>query len=388
MTLLVLDVRRGAEPLEHLAAGPEHRQGAAQVPAIHAVVPLEPVLRLEPAAGRDRAPHEVHVDVEIVPVNAPLPPPRFGFALREARVLGPLAVHVLHGPVGARDPHDLGERIGQVPEALLALAQLLLHLFSLRDVGDHAEEQPPAGRVAVERLARQDHVLAPLGVGEALLVLDRPAALEDEVVLGPEDVGFLLGEELVVGLPQELLARVTHEVAVAVVEDHPAMLLVLHEHRVGQPVEHAVEDVGCPLLGARGGLFEQQRVQLHGFRAGAARGQDHRPAGPGAAVLSAAVGFDEHRLANVGEALDPRMRAGRQRADDGALARGREELVRRREAEPARGDRVGQYELPVPRESHSCKRFVPLRHRFLTSVLLAHSRSVPSNSMPHLGRIG
>ncbi len=67
------------------------------------------------------------------------PGPTEQFALGDARVLRPLCAEVITSAVGQGSPNQLRQRLGQVPPALFALAQILLQALPFGDVLEHRD---------------------------------------------------------------------------------------------------------------------------------------------------------------------------------------------------------------------------------------------------------
>src|SRR5688572_17910914 len=75
-----------------------------------------------------------------------VPPVAVRRAVADARELVPPAVVVLVIPVLARDPDDLGHRVGQLAKPRLALAQRRLELQSFAEVVEVANHAGPRVR--------------------------------------------------------------------------------------------------------------------------------------------------------------------------------------------------------------------------------------------------
>ncbi len=72
------------------------------------------------------------------------PSPAEQFALGDARVLRPLRAEVITSAVGQGSPNQLRQRLGQVPPALLALAQRLHGVLALSNVPRQGHEEAVA----------------------------------------------------------------------------------------------------------------------------------------------------------------------------------------------------------------------------------------------------
>ena len=117
------------------------------------------------------------------------------------------------------------------------VAAVCLGLPELGDVGDDRDEQRYAVADMDQPLARYDRADVALGVGELLFVLVFAAGGEDKVVDRPEDLRLLARDEGEVGLADQLLLWMPHELAHRVVHDHPPVLPVLDEHGTGDHVD-------------------------------------------------------------------------------------------------------------------------------------------------------
>ena len=77
--------------------------------------------------------------------------------------------------------------------------------------------------------------------------------LENPLVAGPEDVGFLLGEEIMVRAAEHLLPGLADGAATGIVQHHKPVPAVLYENGIADEVENILEDVPgqyhCGLLG-------------------------------------------------------------------------------------------------------------------------------------------
>ncbi len=144
------DVARHPDEADELAVGPEARLRHASQPAVLAVAAPEAALQGEGLEARLAGDALGEDALGVVGVDA-LPPV---VEPRELAVAGAEIVHVgvvdeVAGAVEPRHPHQRRRRIGDPPEALLALAQRLLGQAVLGDVGDddHHPVDLPALRV-------------------------------------------------------------------------------------------------------------------------------------------------------------------------------------------------------------------------------------------------
>ena len=122
--LALVDVGVGAEPAHDAALVVADRKGATEMPAVFAVVPAQRVFDLVGLAGAQgfhpalRGSPESLLGVHVPPVL------EARGSLRQPRVLVPLAVEVVDVTLGRGGEHDLRHRVGKLPEARLALAQV------------------------------------------------------------------------------------------------------------------------------------------------------------------------------------------------------------------------------------------------------------------------
>jgi hypothetical protein len=163
---------------------------------------------------------------------------------------------------------------GEQPHALhlLRLAKLLLETPALGDVADDADDPLLARPAGVEHLLRDDRVKHALGVGDLFFVDVLSARSEDQLVFRPEDVGLALGKEVVVRFAEQLVPLAPDELAERLVHQHPAMLRVLHEDRIGDGVDDLVQvavrvrQIGRALGDARRRAFEVGHQLVEGPR--------------------------------------------------------------------------------------------------------------------------
>jgi hypothetical protein len=118
--LLGFDVGARPEPADNLAALVPKRQRAAQVPAIAAIEPSEPVLDLERRPRSQRLGPPLQLDVDFVGMQDVLPSPAQQLIRGHSRVLEATLVVVLDIPVRTGDPHEMWKCVGEVTQILVA----------------------------------------------------------------------------------------------------------------------------------------------------------------------------------------------------------------------------------------------------------------------------
>ena len=91
------------------------------------------------------------------------------------------------------------------------VADLHFRAAELGDVADAADHHPPSVGEPDAALARDDGAKVAFAVGEEFLVLVLDAGLEHHPILGDEDVGLLLRQEVVVGAPDQVVVRPAHQ---------------------------------------------------------------------------------------------------------------------------------------------------------------------------------
>ena len=133
----------------------------------------------------------------------------------------------------------------------------LLRALELADIADDTDQNPPAVLIRKDRLLRDDDVRLSVSVRERLLVDVHLTALKYLRILLPERLGFRARKEVEVRLAEDFVSPMTHEIAERLIDNNPAMLVVLHKQRIGDGVQDAVQQAS--------GLLELQglRILLH-----------------------------------------------------------------------------------------------------------------------------
>ena len=121
--LVLLDVRRAAEPFGDVAVLVEHRLGAHEVPSILAIARQQPELGLVELTRLERPLPARHRALDVVRVHAAGPPVAQQLVLREAEELRRALRDEVEQSVGPRGPHLHGDRLGHHAEARLAFLQ-------------------------------------------------------------------------------------------------------------------------------------------------------------------------------------------------------------------------------------------------------------------------
>ncbi len=141
-TPALVDVGVGAEPFHGapLRVAQSHRLRVE--PAVLAVMAADPELHAEVRPGCNGRLPRGHGERSVVEVDLVQPAEAQLRRLRNARVGHPLAAEIVARPLGFAGPDELGQRLGQLTEAALALAQVALRGDAL---GDVIEGPHPAG---------------------------------------------------------------------------------------------------------------------------------------------------------------------------------------------------------------------------------------------------
>src|SRR5688500_8723556 len=103
-------------------------------------------------------------------------------------------------------------------------------MFAMRDVGDRSDQNFCAVRKGMSLFARQNPVNVSRRVFEGLITLDWNACSEYRIV-----------PRASLRLSDQLGARLTDELTKSVVDDHPRVVLVFHEDRVGNRIDHRIQ---------------------------------------------------------------------------------------------------------------------------------------------------
>ena len=110
-------------------------------------------------------------------------------------------------------------------------------------VGDAADDQTRSGLELDTLLARDDRSHLAFAVGKELLVLIALAGIENQPVVGAEDLGLFFRDEVSIRAADELLVRPAEKITHRAVDDDEAMLGVLDEHGARHGVEDDAESI-------------------------------------------------------------------------------------------------------------------------------------------------
>src|SRR5262245_30625297 len=126
--LAVMDIGRGPDPFHDPSLLVANRTPARQVPAELAVLAAKSVLGLKRLPGLAGLPQPTPRDFTVVGVNRLYPFGSEGLLYRNAYILDPPLIAIIHQPVRPAGVNDLGHGVGELAEARLALDN---HFFGL-----------------------------------------------------------------------------------------------------------------------------------------------------------------------------------------------------------------------------------------------------------------
>jgi hypothetical protein len=111
------------------------------------------------------------------------------------------------------------------------------------DVPNDADDEFFTFLVRVEIFFGDDRVDRPSGVGEFFLVNARLAGVEDRLVLGPGNLGLILGEKIVGRLAENFLPPEPKKIMPGVVEQHPAVLPVFDKQGIANGIDDPFQKI-------------------------------------------------------------------------------------------------------------------------------------------------
>src|SRR5262245_5139571 len=142
--LAVMNICRGPDPLYDPSLRVADRNRARQVPSVLSVLAAKTELRVEGLSCLDRLHHPLPHAFKVIGVNR-LHPLASGRLLNwNAYILAPLLISVINQPVRAASVNDLGHGVGELAEALLALASRLFGqnpICIVENRADHAQRR-------------------------------------------------------------------------------------------------------------------------------------------------------------------------------------------------------------------------------------------------------
>src|SRR5215813_13950873 len=141
--LEVMNIGRGPDPLHDLSLHVADRTPARQVPAVLAVLAAKAVLGLKRLPCLAGLPQLAPRAFTVIGVNRLNPLGSEGLLHRNAYILDPPLIAIIHQPIRAASVNDLGHGVGELAEARLALDNRFFGLFARGDVGV-CDDGPPA----------------------------------------------------------------------------------------------------------------------------------------------------------------------------------------------------------------------------------------------------
>src|SRR5262245_54060165 len=132
--LEVMNIGQGPDPLHDPSLLVADRTSARQVPAVLAVLAANAVLGLKRLPFLASLPQPAPRAITVVGVNRLHPLGSEGLLHRNAYILDPPLIAVIHQPVRAASVNDLGHGVGEFAEARLALDNRFFGLLPRSDV--------------------------------------------------------------------------------------------------------------------------------------------------------------------------------------------------------------------------------------------------------------
>ena len=148
--LAVMNIGRGSDPLYDPSLLVADWNRARQVPAVLAVLAAKAVLGLKRLPCLARLHQPAPRAFTVVGVNRFHPLASDGLLHRNAYILDPPLIAIIHHPVRAAGVNDLRHGVGELAETRLALEYRFFGLLARGDVGD-VDDEPRRARVTQRR---------------------------------------------------------------------------------------------------------------------------------------------------------------------------------------------------------------------------------------------